>query len=58
MNKIEKLAVTKLKESLYSAAKRCVEENENRMQHERIFLLRDINEALGIINAIEENDSK
>jgi len=40
MNTLEKIAVEKIKESLYSAQKRCCEENQNRMQHERIFFTR------------------
>lgn len=56
MNEIEKIALRKLKEHLYSAEKRCSEENANRMQHERVFLLRDIVDALTVVKAIEENN--
>jgi hypothetical protein len=58
MNAIEKIALKKLKESLLSAFERCCDENANRMQHERIFIRRDINEAFEVIKAIEENNEK
>jgi hypothetical protein len=55
MNNLEKIAIAKLKEELYSAMDRCHEKNSERMQHERIFILGDVKRAIDIVNALEEN---
>ncbi len=58
MNKLENIALKELKKSLNSSLARCADENADRMQHERIFLRRDINDALEIIKAIEQNEEQ
>lgn len=55
MNKLEQIAVKKLKEKLYSLLGRCDNKNKDRMEHERIFLRDETKEAIDIVRAIEEN---
>jgi len=42
---------------LYSALDRCHEKNEERMQHERIFIKGDIERAIKVVRALEENEA-
>ncbi len=58
MNELEKLGLKKAKEHLFSAVSRCDEKNSERMNHERIHLLADIKDALKVIDAIQENNTK
>lgn len=55
MNQLEKLGMEKLLEHLYAALERCHEKNEERMRHERIFIKSDIERAIKVAKAIEEN---
>ena len=55
MNAIENIAIKELKKHLQSAYERCDEKNEKRMEHERIFILRDLRNSFEIIKAIEDN---
>lgn len=56
MNLLEKIAIESLKESLQSALVRCHKSNTLRMEHERIFIKRDIEDAINIVKALEENN--
>jgi len=57
MNDLEKLGIENLMKHLYSALDRCHEKNENRMQHERIFVKGDIERAIKVAKALQENQN-
>ena len=59
MTKLEILALEQLSKRLRSIAERCDMKNADRMNHERLFILKDVQEALDIADAIDEsNDYK
>lgn len=55
MNAIELIALKELREHLYKIADRANEKNEGRFQHERVFVLGDVNRALQVVKALEDN---
>lgn len=56
MTQLELIGMQQLRNKLYEIAGRCNEKNQERMQHERIFILSDTKEALSICDAIIENN--
>ncbi len=50
------MAIEKIIDFLFSASNRCSDENAHRMEHERTFIRRDIQDAINVITAIKEND--
>lgn len=56
MNALEGVAIDKVRGIIFSIIDRCHEKNEHRMEHERTFIRSDANDALELINALQEND--
>jgi hypothetical protein len=55
MNNLELIAVEKLRIKIIEIMGRANEKNQDRFQYERIFVMADAKEALGITDALIEN---
>ena len=58
MNALEKIGIEKLRVYLSSALVRCDVKNQDRMQHERIFLEGDLRGAFEVVKALEDNSEQ
>lgn len=56
MNRLEALAIEKIRDDVFSIIDRCHEKNAGRLEHERMYIIADAKRLLEKVNALIEND--